>query len=191
LNGLTYWTSKLAAGDALAAVAQAIVDIVPALSGATDDAFVAALYHNGAGHSPDADGLAYWTGELANGRSRGAVADAFLGSLLATDASTGGVFGARVDAAMPATQAAVSLTPITTFQYDVHGNVTVRIDHANSASSATVDGYTVANDPDRDRITRSVFDAHGNRIATEDAEGHRTFASFDANDRAVKQWQAD
>jgi YD repeat-containing protein len=193
LSGLAYWTGKLAAGETLGKVAQDIINVVPASSNLSDGDFLNSLYRNATGHDADADGLAYWKSQLAS-RSRGEVVEAFIGSLLAPQSTDAGsasqqTFNGKVQAAMPETEAASSLTPITEFKRDIYGNVTKRIDHAQSASAATVTGYTVADDAGNDRVTRSAFDAHGHEIATEDAEKHKSFASFDALGRLTKQWQ--
>ena len=70
--GLQYWVGALKSGLSLSNIAQAFVQSneFAQTANSSDAAFLTALYQNAVGRAPDAAGLAYWSGQLANGMSR-------------------------------------------------------------------------------------------------------------------------
>ena len=74
-GGLGYWVSQLDAGKTLAQVAQDMYNVdaarvmYPAF--ATNQEIVGKFYSNVLGRTADADGLAYWTGKLNAGETKG------------------------------------------------------------------------------------------------------------------------
>jgi hypothetical protein len=74
-GGLGYWVSQLDAGKTLAQVAQEMYNVdaarvmYPAF--ATNQEIVSKFYSNVLGRTADADGLAYWTGKLNSGETKG------------------------------------------------------------------------------------------------------------------------
>lgn len=89
LGGLEYWESVLGGGASRADIAASFIASwefqfrypaaasAPDHGGAADQAFVAALYQNVLHRAPDAGGLTYWLGVLANGTSRADVLVSF------------------------------------------------------------------------------------------------------------------
>ena len=78
-GGISYYDAQLINGTSKAAIADQIMTTTPEYAAAhgtqTDQQFVAMLYQNLLGRSAAADpGSSYWTGLLAQGASRGAVA---------------------------------------------------------------------------------------------------------------------
>lgn len=74
VEGLDYWTGEADRGVSLESIADAFAQSTEfqATYGPLDDqAFVELVYVNVLGRSPDAEGLAYWTGLLAGGLDRG------------------------------------------------------------------------------------------------------------------------
>ncbi|RZI44301.1 DUF4214 domain-containing protein [Herbaspirillum sp. HC18] len=73
-GGLTYWNNQLNSGKSMADVVSTIfsLDIVTAIypKSTNDSAFLTSIYNNIFGKAPDADGLAYWTNQLASGKDR-------------------------------------------------------------------------------------------------------------------------
>jgi len=73
LGGLNYWVNQVQSGKSLQEVGgiifslPTVIDIYPANLSDTD--FVEAIYHNVFGRSSDAEGLGYWTNEIASLRS--------------------------------------------------------------------------------------------------------------------------
>jgi len=81
--GLTYWTGVLERGASLAQVGDAFAstpEFQAKYGGLGNPAFVGSLYQNVLDRAPDPSGLAYWTGQLDAGVSRGAVTVAFTDS---------------------------------------------------------------------------------------------------------------
>lgn len=78
LGGLNYWNGNLAAGQSLKQVGQTIfaLDVVKAIypDAMTNSAFVGAIYQNVFGKAADAQGLAFWTGRMNAGETRGELA---------------------------------------------------------------------------------------------------------------------
>jgi hypothetical protein len=81
---LTYWVDALTAEENQQTAAQAIGGFVFSKEATSkpvdDDAFVNMLYKVFMGREADAEGLAYWKGQLADGAAREAVFNGFLGS---------------------------------------------------------------------------------------------------------------
>jgi len=75
--GQTNWSGRLATGErTLEEVAEGFVgspEFQATYAGASDEEFVTLLYRNVLDTTPDAQGLARWTGDLANGASRAEV----------------------------------------------------------------------------------------------------------------------
>ena len=79
--GLNFWTQRLAGGDESAAAAGiAASDEFFSRAGGDNGSFVNALYHALLGRSGEPGGIAFWEGMLAQGSSRGAVAQGFAAS---------------------------------------------------------------------------------------------------------------
>ncbi len=80
-GGLTYWSTKLAGGtslDQVAASYAASSEFQNTYGALSNSAFVTLVYENVLERSPDAAGLAYWTGQLnAGSRTRGQVMAGF------------------------------------------------------------------------------------------------------------------
>lgn len=79
-GGLAYWAGELDAGATLAGIAQsftASAEFAAAYGALGNGAFVEAVYRNALGRAGDAEGVAYWTGQLDAGASRAAVAAGF------------------------------------------------------------------------------------------------------------------
>ena len=74
-EGLQYWLSAQQNGMSLNEINQAFVQSSEFTSThpGSDSTFLAALYQNAFGRAPDAQGLAYWSAQLANGMTRGQV----------------------------------------------------------------------------------------------------------------------
>lgn len=83
---------------------------------------------------------------------------------------------------------AAAVTPLTEFLRDALGNVTVQIDYANSAASATATGYTAGAASADDRKQLSKYDSHGNLVQNTDAAGVNHYTSYDAKGNVRKQW---
>ena len=69
-DGLAYWAEALRGGGQLRVLAQGFLDspeFARRFGGRDDAGFVTTMYQNVLGRAPDADGLAYWTGQLASG----------------------------------------------------------------------------------------------------------------------------
>ena len=83
--GLGYWVSQLAQNkldlSGVAAAFMASDEFVELYGhGLGDDEFIGALYHNVLERDPDADGQAYWLGQLVSGMARYDVLEAFANS---------------------------------------------------------------------------------------------------------------
>ena len=82
------------------------------------------------------------------------------------------------------------LTPLTIFNLDAYGNVVQRIDYADNTGTPTLKSVPTAKaNAIDDRISYTQFDSHGNAIESIDAEGHASYASYDAQGHLAKQWQ--
>lgn len=71
-SGLTYWTGRLKAGVSLLQVSASFADspeFKRTYGGLEDSGFVTLVYRNVLDRTPDDAGLAYWTGQLAQGRT--------------------------------------------------------------------------------------------------------------------------
>ncbi|HJW57848.1 MAG TPA: DUF4214 domain-containing protein [Burkholderiaceae bacterium] len=78
-GGFEYWSDKLAAGESFSSVVDTIFSL-PIVKEIYPDSisnaeFVTRIYHNVFGKDPDADGLAYWKGEIDHGVHRGMEVD--------------------------------------------------------------------------------------------------------------------
>ncbi len=82
-----------------------------------------------------------------------------------------------------------ALTPLTEYRRDALGNVSEKIEYANSASNVGATGYTAGASNTNDRITLGRYDSHGNAVQNADANGVNHFASYDAQGHIAKQWQ--
>lgn len=80
-GGLSYWIGRFRSGETLDAIANyfaASPEFAQTYGALDNTQFVTRVYLNVLGRTPDAGGLAYWTGELASGaRSRGQVVTGF------------------------------------------------------------------------------------------------------------------
>lgn len=75
-SGLTYWVGRSRNGTRLYAISSTFAassEFERRYGSLTDAEFVKLVYQNVLGRSPDAAGLSYWTGKLANGGTRGRV----------------------------------------------------------------------------------------------------------------------
>ena len=81
------------------------------------------------------------------------------------------------------------LIPLTQFRRDAYGNVTVKIDYANSASNVSNITYARGNSSVLDHITLTQYDSHGSATQIADANGVNHFMSYDAAGHLAKQWQ--
>jgi Tol biopolymer transport system component len=75
-GGLAYWTGKLDAGTSLDRVSSSFAaspEFKSTYGATTNGGFVKLIYQNIFSRQPDAAGLAYWTGRLDDGTSRGTV----------------------------------------------------------------------------------------------------------------------
>jgi subtilisin-like proprotein convertase family protein len=89
-DGLSYWISQLGAGQSVTQIAEAFYNagvqyssLTGFSAGMSNATFVNVIYKNVLGRSDgaDAEGLAYWTGELASGRaSNGSLVNTILNS---------------------------------------------------------------------------------------------------------------
>lgn len=78
--GLNFHTSRLDAGNSLNVIAGDFInspEFQSIYGPLNDSAFVATLYLNVLGRTAEAEGLAYWTGRLAAGASRGEIVTGF------------------------------------------------------------------------------------------------------------------
>lgn len=80
--GLQYWLSALHGGLSQANISQAFVQSAEfaQYGDAAQAVFLTQLYQNALGRTPDAAGLAYWSGQLAGGMSRDQVLSSISGS---------------------------------------------------------------------------------------------------------------
>jgi len=79
-DGLLYWTDQIRSGVTLRQVAQQFVlsaEFQAAYGSLDDDGYVDLVYRNVLGREADADGSAYWSGQLRAGLQRGALMVAF------------------------------------------------------------------------------------------------------------------
>lgn len=100
--------------------------------------------------------------------------------------------GRIVAVAAPARSSTVSgasLTPLTVFRRDAHGNVVATIEHANGTASASTASLTAPVASADDRTTYSVYDRLGRAVQTVDAAGSAQHTSYDAYGNVRKQWQ--
>jgi YD repeat-containing protein len=88
------------------------------------------------------------------------------------------------------TDAATSVTPLTTQGYDALGNLVVVDRWANgTAGLPTVQGYSAAAaDPANDQMTYQRSDILGRVLETVDADGNSEFKSYDINGHNVRTW---
>lgn len=78
--GLNHHTDRLDTGSSLSEIAGDFVnspEFQSVYGQLSDQAFVETLYHNVLGRPAEAEGLAYWTGRLAAGNSRGEIVTGF------------------------------------------------------------------------------------------------------------------
>lgn len=87
------------------------------------------------------------------------------------------------------TVSGASLTPLTVFRRDAHGNVAVKIDYANGAAVADAAGFAAGAPSGNDRTTVAAYDGFGRNIQTTNAAGHSAFQSYDAFGHVAKKWQ--
>lgn len=70
--GILFWASELAAGRSVASIARALFNSDEAIGARSDhwsaEQVVGEIYRNLLDRDPDAEGLAYWTGEIESGR---------------------------------------------------------------------------------------------------------------------------
>ena len=89
LSGLDYWASTLTT-QSFAQVAQAMYDCTPSRTlyptNISDTDVIKSFYSNVLGRTADSGGLAYWTGKLAAGQSKGQV---ITDMIIATDTYSG------------------------------------------------------------------------------------------------------
>jgi YD repeat-containing protein len=88
------------------------------------------------------------------------------------------------------TAGGASLTPLTEFRRDAHGNVVVKIDYANGASTASETSYTKGSTSTQDRSELTQYDRLGHATQLTDATGASHYKSYDALGHVAKEWQA-
>lgn len=93
-SGLDYWTGEMTAGRTLEQVTDIIFSL-PVVQAIYPDAmsntdFLTTVYTNVFGKTPDAEGLAYWNGQLAGGQPRGRVVVQMIDAGLGTPDGTPG-----------------------------------------------------------------------------------------------------
>jgi hypothetical protein len=79
-GGLQYWIGQYRSGSSLSAISQAFAgspEFVSRYGALNNSQFVALVYANVLGRAPDSAGLAYWTGQLNAGMTRGDMMIAF------------------------------------------------------------------------------------------------------------------
>ncbi|HSW22329.1 MAG TPA: RHS repeat domain-containing protein, partial [Burkholderiaceae bacterium] len=91
--------------------------------------------------------------------------------------------------ARASTVAGTSLTPLTVYRRDAHGNALVTIEYAGGALSASANTYAAAAPSSDDRATLASYDALGRNTQTTDAAGHSQYLSLDAWGHVAKKWQ--
>lgn len=93
-SGLEYWDAQMAGGRSFNDIVDTVfsLPVVKAIypDAMTNDAFITAIYTNVFGRQPDAEGLAYWQGRLANGQPRGRVVLTMIEAGLGTPDGTPG-----------------------------------------------------------------------------------------------------
>lgn len=94
---------------------------------------------------------------------------------------------AVVAPARAGTQPNTSITPVTEFLRDAHGNVVVQIERSNGALASA--GSAPAAMSADDRRTYSVYDRLGRKIQGTDANDSVQYFSYDAHGHLAKQWQ--
>ncbi len=99
-----------------------------------------------------------------------------LGRLTATAAPAKDVGGGTV------------LTPLARFARDAFGNLVVRREYAQGATTADEEGFTVTEHAD-DRITRMQMDSWGRVVKTQDAAGSNRYVAYDRQGKASLEWQ--
>ncbi|MGN6694958.1 MAG: DUF4214 domain-containing protein, partial [Aquihabitans sp.] len=75
-GGFAYWTGKRASGMTLGRISDTFAqssEFTRRYGSLSDEDFVRRVYQNVLGRAPDSGGLAYWTGRLRDGTSRGTV----------------------------------------------------------------------------------------------------------------------
>src|SRR5690606_20585638 len=82
-----------------------------------------------------------------------------------------------------------SMTPLTAFGRDAHGNVLVTREYALGATSAAAASFA-ATANGGDRVTTSAHDSLGRQVQVTDAQGQSQYFSHDAYGNLAKQWQA-
>lgn len=91
--------------------------------------------------------------------------------------------------ARSSTVAGASLTPLTVFRRDAHGNVVATIEHAQGTASATLAGHVPAVASGEDRSSYAVYDGLGRTIQVTNPTGGVQHSSYDAHGHLRKQWQ--
>jgi hypothetical protein len=79
-GGLAYWMGRFRSGTSLSEISQAFAlspEFAQRYGTLTNSQFVSLVYQNVLGRAPDASGLAFWTGRLGAGMSRGDMMAAF------------------------------------------------------------------------------------------------------------------
>jgi hypothetical protein len=79
-GGLTYWLQRRGQGASLASISASFAtssEFRNRYGGLTSSQFVSLVYNNVLGRQPDGAGLAYWTGRLVQGLSRGQMMASF------------------------------------------------------------------------------------------------------------------
>ncbi|WMW81726.1 DUF4214 domain-containing protein [Undibacterium cyanobacteriorum] len=93
-SGLDYWLAQINGGRSFDAILETVfsLDIVKAIypTAMTNQVFVTAIYANVFGKVPDAEGLAYWVGQLNGGLGRGKLVMDMINAGLSTPDGTPG-----------------------------------------------------------------------------------------------------
>ena len=93
-GGFDYWSAQMTAGKSFSSVVSTIfsLDVVKAIypDALSDAEFVTKVYNNVFGKTPDAEGLAYWSGQLGASKDRGALVMTMINVGLATSEGTPG-----------------------------------------------------------------------------------------------------
>lgn len=83
-----------------------------------------------------------------------------------------------------------TLTPLTEFKRDAHGNVVVQTQRALGAAAASDAGYTAAGASTDDRMDYAAYDRQGRQIQTTDALRASRHTSYTERGDVAKTWQS-
>lgn len=182
-SGLEYWTAEVAAGKGLNQVIDTIfsLPVVKAIypDSMSNTQFLTAVYTNVFGKAPDAEGLAYWNGQLTAGVERGRVVITMIDAGLGTaDGTPGKAFIAN---RLQAATYSADLQLTRGLEVDEHKQIALMQDIGEDPASLSSGLAAI------DRATPSpIFAAAGNTTGTATAGTDRfIFGTVDANNFKV------